>query len=62
MVVPGMMRGALNTWVPLRLQASVGSQERGKEISKETPHSGSEYIKEEILSSLLSDILNKHLK
>lgn len=63
LTVPGEMRAALSTRVPERHQASVSSQEeRVKEISKEGPQGGSKYIKEEILPSLLSAILTKHLQ
>lgn len=62
--MPGMMGAALSTRVPERHQTFVSSQknERVKEISKERPQGGSKHIKEEILPSLLSDILTKHLQ
>lgn len=61
--VPAMMGAARSTGVPQKHQTSVSSQEdRVKEISNEGPQGGSKYIKDEILPSLLSDILTKHLQ
>jgi len=64
MAVPATTGAALSTWVPEGHEASVSSQEKGrvKEIPKEGPQGGSEYVKEEILPSLPSGILIKHLK